>query len=96
MAKMRINCRTNSKAICNWPIESIKPYVPKILHSELRQSRFYVASSDSLQMSAQSSRSQQENKDECHEKLHEFLKDVSKRCIPGETSEEQKEKIERL
>jgi len=77
-------------------MESIKPYVPTILHSELRQSRFYVASSDSLQMSAQTSRSQQENKDECHAKLHELLKDLSKRFIPGQTSEAQKQKIERL
>lgn len=77
-------------------MELIKPYVPKILHSELRQSRFYVASSDSLQISAQTSRSQQKNKDECHEKLYELLKDLSKRSVPGETLDSQKQKVERL
>lgn len=77
-------------------MDSITPYVPKVLHSRLRESRFYVASSDSLQMSAQTSRSQRENKDECHEKLHELLRDLSKKFIPGETLEVQKQKIERL
>jgi peptidyl-tRNA hydrolase ICT1 len=77
-------------------MEAITPYLPKILHSKLRESRYYVASSDSLQMSAQTSRNQRENKDECHEKLHELLRDLSKRFIPGETSETQKQKIEKL
>lgn len=88
--------RTNSKAIFNWPMELIEPYIPGILHLELRRSRFYVYSSDSIQISAQTSRSQRENKDECHQKLHELLKDLSKRFIPGETSEAQKQKIEKL
>jgi len=77
-------------------MELIKPYVPKILHSELQQSRFYVASSDSLQMSSQTSRSQRENKEECYEKLHELLKDLSRRFIPGETSDAQRQKIDKL
>jgi peptidyl-tRNA hydrolase ICT1 len=77
-------------------MNSLMPHVPKILHSQLRSSRFYVASSDCLQISAQTSRKQQSNKNECHEKFVQLLKDVSKEVIPGETSEAQKQKIEKL
>jgi peptidyl-tRNA hydrolase ICT1 len=88
--------RTSSKATLTWSLESVKPYVPRILHSELHKSKFYVESSDSLQISAQTSRRQQENKDECQEKLYELLKVITKDCIPGETSEVKKQRIERL
>lgn len=47
-------------------------------------------------MTSQSTRSQQENEDECHEKFYEFLLEVSGRVVPGESSPEQKRKVEQL
>lgn len=77
-------------------MDLIMDHVPKILHSELRSSRFYVASSDSLQISAQTSRKQQGNKNECREKLYNLIIDISERVIPGETSATQKLRIEQM
>jgi peptidyl-tRNA hydrolase ICT1 len=45
---------------------------------------------------AEDSRKQNANKDTCYRKLTEMLIDVYKATVPGETSQEQKDKVKKL
>jgi len=87
---------TSSKATCTWPLSTMLSHVPKILHPALRSSNYYAHSSDSLVIQAQTSRKQHENENECHERLYQLLRDISKRLIPGETSKEQHAKVHQM
>jgi peptidyl-tRNA hydrolase ICT1 len=87
---------TSSKATCSWSFNSIANHVPRILLPSLKTTNYYAPTSDTLVIQSQSSRSQHDNEEECHEKLFQLLRDVSKRVIPGETSREQKSKVEQL
>ncbi len=59
---------------------------------ELRASRYYSKNSDSLVIASQEGRVQRDNEENCHEKLHSHIADIATRKIPGETTEETKEK----
>jgi len=70
--------------------------LPSALHSSIRTSRYYTEKTDSLLIEADDSRKQATNKDACYDKLAGLVDDVFKSNVPGETSQEQKEKVRNL
>jgi peptidyl-tRNA hydrolase ICT1 len=49
-----------------------------------------------LVIQSEESRKQAANVESCYEKLHRLLKTTAEDVIPGETSEEQREKVQKL
>ncbi|CZT01370.1 related to Similarity to human DS-1 protein [Rhynchosporium graminicola] len=88
--------KTSSKAITVWPLYALRSHVPKVLHQGLLDSRYYVASSESISIQCDTARSQSDNKEETHTRLHDELAQIYKMRVPGVTSPEQKQKIEHL
>ncbi|KIX06820.1 uncharacterized protein Z518_04796 [Rhinocladiella mackenziei CBS 650.93] len=88
--------KVNSKAQLRVPVDRLLPLIPTVLHKGILSSRYYAENSSSLVIQADDSRKQQANKDTCFRKLNELIVDVYKHAVPGETSEEQKEKVRRL
>lgn len=88
--------RTSSKANTTWALSALKDHVPKILIPELRDCRYYVASSDVIAIQCDAHRSRTQNKTETHDKLHEEIKRLYSQRVPGVTSPEQKAKIDQL
>ncbi|KAH7369792.1 peptidyl-tRNA hydrolase domain-containing protein [Rhexocercosporidium sp. MPI-PUGE-AT-0058] len=88
--------KTSSKATTVWPLYALQGYIPKVLHQGLRGSNYYVASSDSISIQCDTTRSQSGNKEETHNRLHDEITRIYKRRVPGVTSPEQKQKIEQL
>ncbi|KAH7382867.1 hypothetical protein BKA64DRAFT_683384 [Cadophora sp. MPI-SDFR-AT-0126] len=88
--------KTSSKATTVWPLYALRGHVPKVLHQGLRDSNYYVTSSDSISIQCDSTRSQTGNKDETYARLHDEISRIYKRRVPGITSPEQKQKIEHL
>ncbi|KAK0114518.1 hypothetical protein ONS95_014008 [Cadophora gregata] len=88
--------KTSSKATTVWPLYALQGHVPKILHQGLRDSNYYVASSDSISIQCDTTRSQIGNKEETYARLHDEITRIYKRRVPGVTSPEQKQKIEHL
>lgn len=75
------------------PIDRLFQLIPTILHRGIIASRYYADKSSCLVIQADDSRKAQANKDTCFRKLTELILDVYKHSIPGETTEEQKEKV---
>ncbi len=69
------------------------PHIPSLLHSAILSSRFYAEKAQSLLIQSDSSRKQAANRDTCYDKLYELLRELAKEVIPGETSQDQKEKV---
>jgi len=88
--------RVNSKAQLRVPLDRLLPLVPPILHPGIKRSRYYADKSSSLVIHADESRNQSANRDTCYRKLNDMLAEVYKQIVPGETSEEQKEKVKGL
>jgi len=88
--------KTSSKATTVWSVETLKHHIPKILHPELRSSRYYVSSSDSFTIQSDVHRSQTENKDETRRRFNEEIREIYRSRVPGVTSPEQKAKVEQL
>lgn len=88
--------RTSSKATTMWPLRALCEHVPKALHQGLRDSRYYVSSSDALAIQCDTGRSQTANREETHARLHDEITLIYKNRVPGITSPEQKKRIEAL
>ncbi|RHZ66544.1 hypothetical protein CDV55_103537 [Aspergillus turcosus] len=88
--------KVNSKATLKVPLQSLLPLVPRILHPHLRSSRYYAERTHTLVIQSEESRKQAANVESCYEKLHHLLKTTAEDVIPGETSEEQREKVQKL
>ncbi|KIY02608.1 uncharacterized protein Z520_01073 [Fonsecaea multimorphosa CBS 102226] len=88
--------KVNSKAQLRIPIDSLLPLIPVVLHQGVLSSRYYAEKSSTLIIQADESRKAQANKDACFRKLNELILDVYKHTVPGETTDEQKEKVKRL
>lgn len=86
----------NSKATLKVPLQSLLPLVPAILHPLLRSSRYLAERSQSLVIQSEESRKQTANVESCYEKLHQLLKSTAKEAIPGETSQEQRDRVHKL
>lgn len=77
-------------------MDRLLPRIPNLLHSSVLSSRFYAEKSQSLLIQADESRKQAANRDACYSKLHELLIELARDSIPGETSQNQKEKVKKL
>ncbi|KAL2803387.1 hypothetical protein BJX63DRAFT_425316 [Aspergillus granulosus] len=88
--------KVNSKATLKVPLASLLPLVPRILHPPLQTSRYYAARTHSLVIQSEESRKQAANVDACYEKLHQLLTATAKDLIPGETSAEQRVRVQKL
>lgn len=75
---------------------SLIPHLPQIFHNELRASRYYVSSSDSILIQCDTHRSQADNRDETWHRLNEEITQIYHRRVPGLTSPEQKKRVEDL
>ncbi|KAK5387997.1 hypothetical protein LTR20_005008 [Exophiala xenobiotica] len=88
--------KVNSKAQLRVPVDRLFEMLPAVLHKGLLASRYYAQNSSSLVVQADDSRKQQANKEACYRKLNELIVDVYKHNVPGETTKEQKEKVQKL
>ena len=74
-------------------LNQLLPLIPSVLHSGVKASRYYASKTNTLLIQADDSRKQTANKDTCYRKLTEMLIDIYKATIPGQTSQEQKDKV---
>lgn len=88
--------RVNSKATLKVPLESLIPLVPRVLHPQLRASRYITSKSQTLVIQSDESRKQASNVESCYEKLFQLLEAAAKSSIPGETSQQQKDRVRNL
>ena len=88
--------RVNSKATLKVPLASLLPLVPPIVHSQLRSSRYVAQKSQALVIQSDDSRKQASNVELCYEKLSQLLEACAKNSIPGETSQQQTERVRNL
>ncbi|KAL1635431.1 hypothetical protein SLS58_010294 [Diplodia intermedia] len=88
--------KVSSKATLRVPLDALLPILPTLLHQEIRSSRYYAANSNALVIQSDDSRKQTDNVHACYRKLHQLIVDAGKSAVPGETSEEQKERVRKL
>ncbi|KAJ5439490.1 uncharacterized protein N7458_010488 [Penicillium daleae] len=88
--------KVNSKATLKVPLATLFPLVPRLLHSPLRASRYATDRSQALVIQSDESRQQATNVDLCYEKLNRLLVSSAKEIIPGETSQEQRDRVSKL
>ncbi|PWY87899.1 hypothetical protein BO94DRAFT_556371 [Aspergillus sclerotioniger CBS 115572] len=88
--------KVNSKATLRVSLESLLPLVPQVLHSPLLASRYVAARTQSLVIQSEESRRQTANLESCYDKLHQLLKSLAEDNIPGETSQEQRDRVQKL
>lgn len=77
-------------------MSALEYHIPKILVPELRSCRYYVKSSDSIQIQCDAHRNRTENKNETHLRLNDEIKRIYSKRVPGVTSSEQQAKVEKL
>ncbi|KAK2846317.1 hypothetical protein FQN49_005841 [Arthroderma sp. PD_2] len=77
-------------------MSSLLPLIPSILHPSIRSSRYFAENSQALVIQSDDSRKQSQNVNLCFDKLTNLIAETGKAAIPGETSPEQKKKVERL
>ncbi|EJT75495.1 hypothetical protein GGTG_05428 [Gaeumannomyces tritici R3-111a-1] len=88
--------KTESKATTSWPLYMLLAKLPKVLHSGVRGSRYYVAGSDSISISSQDERSRDMNTGTNRQKLWQEILRIYAETVPGETDEATKEKYKKL
>ena len=88
--------RTESKATTRWTIAELAKVVPKLVHNELRSSKYYMRRDDCISVQAQTQRSRTANADENHEKLFEELQRIYSEIVPGESNPDTKQKYDAL
>lgn len=88
--------RTETKAISVFPVSQILALVPRFLHSGIRSSQYYTASSDALTFQAQEYRSRTANADENKRKLMAEITRIYTKLVPAETSDDKHEKYKRV
>ncbi|KAH7055794.1 peptidyl-tRNA hydrolase domain-containing protein [Macrophomina phaseolina] len=88
--------KVSSKATLRVPLDRLLPLLPAVLHNEIRSSRYYAANSHALVIQSDDSRKQTDNVHACFRKLHQLIVDAGRSAVPGETSEEQKERVQKL
>lgn len=88
--------RVNSKAQLRVSLGQLLPMVPDVLHEGIRKSTYYAGKTDSLLIQSDDSRKQFANRETCYRKLQTLIEDVYQKTVPGETSAEQKERVQEL
>ncbi|KAI7921557.1 hypothetical protein M0657_005709 [Pyricularia oryzae] len=88
--------RTESKATTTWPLDVLLPCLPRVLHSSLKESKYYVKGTNSIAMQAQTSRSRDVNAQENRNKLFEEIQRIYTDTVPGETTQATTDKYKAL
>ncbi|KAK0625277.1 hypothetical protein B0T17DRAFT_491805 [Bombardia bombarda] len=88
--------KTESKATTSWPVSQLVSFLPKLLHADIRESKYYSKRSDCISIQAQTQRSRTANTDENHQKLFEELQSLYEKAVPGESSPDKARKYEAL
>lgn len=88
--------RTSSKATLRLSTSALLPLLPEPLHASILSSRFVAPTSGDIVIQADDSRKQAENAQACHRKLLEVIREAGAQSVPGETSVEQKIRVQRL
>lgn len=88
--------RVNSKATLKIPLDTLLPVIPRVVHSQLLSSRYVALRSNTLVIQSEESRKQASNVETCFEKLYQLLRSSAEEVIPGETSQDQRERVHRL
>jgi peptidyl-tRNA hydrolase ICT1 len=86
----------NSKATLKVPLDQLLAILPTVLHSGIRASPHYARKSDSLVIQAEDSRKQGDNTHACFARLYSLVRDTAAQVIPGETSNAQREHVQKL
>ncbi|KAH9905897.1 hypothetical protein F4778DRAFT_779285 [Xylariomycetidae sp. FL2044] len=88
--------KTESKATTVWSVEELSKCLPKLLHSAVRTLRYYVRSSDSIVVQAQTTRSKSSNAEENRTKLAAELVGLYNTHVPGPTGDKTIKRIHML
>ncbi|RAL10883.1 peptidyl-tRNA hydrolase domain protein [Aspergillus homomorphus CBS 101889] len=88
--------KVNSKATLRVPLDALLPLVPRVLHSPLQATHYIAPRTRSLVIQSEESRKRTENVESCYDKLHQLIKRTGMDAIPGETSQEQKDRVHKL
>ena len=88
--------RVSSKATLRIPTSSLLPLLPKLIRPAIVGSRYHAAKSDDVVIQADDSRKQGENVEVCFRKLHNLIVQAGRDAVPGETSPEQRKRVEDL
>ncbi|KAJ5643485.1 uncharacterized protein N7484_005992 [Penicillium longicatenatum] len=94
--RLTVGGRVNTKATLKVPLAALLPLVPRLLHPKLHTSRYASDRSQALIFQSDESRKQASNVDSCFDKLYQLLESSAKAVIPGETSPEQKDRVQKL
>lgn len=86
----------SSKATVRIPTSSLLERIPKLLHQPILASRYRAAKSNDIVIQSDDARKQNENVNACFRKLHELIVEAGRETVPGETSPEQKKRVEQL
>ncbi|KAK5114314.1 hypothetical protein LTR62_002565 [Meristemomyces frigidus] len=88
--------KVSSKTTLRLPTTSLLPLLPPLLHPAVLASRYYAPNTSSLVLQADESRKQGENVTACFRRLHEVILQAGREVVPGETSVEQRKRVEGL
>ncbi|KAJ5795689.1 uncharacterized protein N7518_004229 [Penicillium psychrosexuale] len=88
--------KVNSKATLKVPLDALLPLVPRLIHHPLRTSRYAAERAQCLVIQSDEERKQSSNVESCFDKLYQLLQSSAKEVIPGETSQEQRNRVQKL
>ncbi|CDM34069.1 Peptide chain release factor class I/class II [Penicillium roqueforti FM164] len=88
--------KVNSKATLKVPLDALLPLVPRLIHRPLRTSRYAAERAQCLIIQSDEERKQSSNVESCFDKLYQLLQSSAKEVIPGETSQEQRNRVQKL
>jgi peptidyl-tRNA hydrolase ICT1 len=77
-------------------MDVLESHVPEIIHEQLRASRYYVHSSNSILIQCDEHRNQTSNKEETYRRLNEEIRRLYNEKVPGVASDEQRKRVEDL
>ncbi|KOS39725.1 hypothetical protein ACN38_g9417 [Penicillium nordicum] len=88
--------KVNSKATLKVPLDALLPLVPRLIHHPLRASRYAAERTRCLVIQSDEERKQSNNVESCYDKLYQLLQSSVKEAIPGETSQAQRNRVQKL
>ncbi|KAJ5978685.1 hypothetical protein N7501_002027 [Penicillium viridicatum] len=88
--------KVNSKATLKVPLDALLPLVPRLIHHPLRASRYAAERTQCLVIQSDEERKQSNNVESCYDKLYQLLQSSAKEAIPGETSQAQRNRVQKL
>ena len=67
-----------------------------MIHPQLQSSRYVARRTRTLVIQSEETRRQASNVETCFDKLHQLLRGSAREVIPGETSQDQKDRVQKL